>query len=424
MANNYTRKNDVQWTTLNLITKGGTQDLRRLLVKVILFEDIFSNAISVEIVLKDSENLPEINPIVGDEFLELSFKSTSKTIDYDYPPIILSMKLQSIENKIVEAGSTKQFYTMTFTSKTGYKNLTKRLSRAYNDTESNIASDILTNILEVPKKEIEGAKWPRRFLVPGWTPFETLNYLAKGAVRASGYPASNFLFWEDRDKHYFKSLDKIMEEGPQIILNNVVTAQREWDTSPNFTMMNISSFHAENSFNDGLNTQNGMWAKEFIGHDIIKKRLTSHEWKYSAEWSGSVQIDGGNEQLRSDYPTDKWIQQDLEPWQEGDPDYNCWKADDYVKRRASMIQQFNNYKYICEMPGDTKIKVGICCQFKLPSHSHRNEGSEDEVLKGNWVITRIRHDINQRNHSMHLELRKPHLKSFGPQKTIENGDQD
>ncbi len=420
MANQYSRKEDIEYIKCDLIVKGGRQDVTRLLVKGVFYEDLFSNAITFELTLHDSENLPEINPIVGDEFLDIQFKSTKKPKNYDYPIISLYMKLMAIESKVVKEGSTKQYYTLTFISLTGYKNLTKRMNRAYNLVESEIASNVLQKVLEVSNFEIESTKWPRRMVVPNWTPFELLNYLAKGSVRASGYPASNFLFWEDRDKHYFKSLDKIMEQPNDVILENVITGHLEWDRSDNFTQMNVSEFHAQNTFNDTLNTQNGLWASRFIGHDIIKKKLTAHDWLYSSEWNSSVQIDGANERLRSDYPNNTWISESFGPWQENDPDYNGWKSEDYMKRRGPMLQQFQNYQFNCVILGDNNIRVGQKVQFNLPSHSHRERGKEDELLKGSWVITRIRHELSQREHIMILELRKPQLKSFGPQKVIPN----
>ena len=414
----YRRTFDIEYVKLELECKAGIQDLRRSMVKIVIFEDMYANGLTCEVILKDSEAFQEILPIVGDEILHLHFRS-AKIQDNPFPLIKLDMPIKSIENKIAEEGSVKQFFTMTFMSKTTAKNLDRRMCRHYNDLESNIASDIFTNVLNVSNFETELSKYTRNIVIPNWQPYQTLDYLAKVAVRPSNYPASNYMWWEDRDKFYFKSLDKIMEEGAKFKLVNEITAANKWDDAPNFKKYNVSGIRAVNTFNDMTNTGNGLWAKEFIGHDIIKRKLTKHKWLYDSEWSASVQIDGKNEKLRTDYPTNTYVNQDFEPWQEGAEEYNNWHHDDSSKRRLPMMQQFDNYKFICSMPGDTNIRMGVVCEVDLPSMSHRRKNKLDDVLKGNWLVTRIRHELNQRTHQMMLEIRKPHLKSFGIQQTID-----
>ncbi|MFK5283330.1 hypothetical protein ACI3PL_27530, partial [Lacticaseibacillus paracasei] len=49
-----------------------------------------------------------------------------------------------------------------------------------------------------------------KFVSPGWTPLECINWLSKKALPKSG-KACNFLFWESNGAFYFGSVEKLFE---------------------------------------------------------------------------------------------------------------------------------------------------------------------------------------------------------------------
>jgi hypothetical protein len=190
----------------------------------------------------------------------------------------------------------------------------------------------------------------------------------------------------------------------------------------NFTEYNVSEYRTERTFNEIYNVQNGMWGKKMVGQDLFDKKLKYEEWDYNSEWDASVQIDGKNEKLREDFDTKKYVTTEFVPYNENQDLYPSYKANEWNLRRMSMLQQFNNYKLNVNLEGDTNIRLGMKIYFKFPSHSHRNDGRENEVLKGFWLITRILNECDQRTHKMFTELKKPQLKSFGLQKVIPLGE--
>jgi len=69
-------QNDINIISIKMKSSGGKEvDLRYLFEYISIFEDIYSNGMSGYIKMRDSYNLPETFPIIGEETVFIKFTS-------------------------------------------------------------------------------------------------------------------------------------------------------------------------------------------------------------------------------------------------------------------------------------------------------------------------------------------------------------
>ena len=402
------QKADIQIDTLDLKGNSGVVDLRCFLVNMVIFEDIFKPFTHTEIHVIDVESLTEVLPITGDEEIILSFKSSK---DGEYRTYTKTFKIVRVDNLSNTGEGQQKVYRILASTPIAHKNLTRVISRSYPMMrEDEIVSDIVQNVLG-ESVETEPAKFKRNFVVPSMRPLEVIEYLKSVAVRGSGYPAVNYLFFEDADGFKFVSFDKLIESGPAFTLDYKLTRFEYSYPAINTGYNNFETYNVSDKFVDWVfdaiqDTSNGLWRTKFIGHDLIKKSLKETDWKYESEWPGQKHLSNATDELRLKFPKDEFQRIIFGPFQERLEDYHNQFADQYRHKTMPMKQQLGHHILNCNIEGNTNILVGKCCTFNVPSESHRRKDVMDEQLNGDYIVTRIRHDLTRRNHTMSLELRR------------------
>ena len=70
---------DIKIDKLVLRAANGLFDLTNLLEELNIYEDIFANSMKAHLTLQDSLNVPFYAPIVGEEYVDISFRQSSVT---------------------------------------------------------------------------------------------------------------------------------------------------------------------------------------------------------------------------------------------------------------------------------------------------------------------------------------------------------
>ena len=70
---------DIKIELLELVTPAETFDLRKLFVSMNIYEDLFGDSVTIDLVINDSINLPYKAPILGEEYL--NFSIFTKSVD-------------------------------------------------------------------------------------------------------------------------------------------------------------------------------------------------------------------------------------------------------------------------------------------------------------------------------------------------------
>ena len=239
-----------------------TLDLSSVWTEINLFEDIYSPAISGDVTLVSSGGFVEGIPIIGEETLEIHMSvagaetppmpypgdhSTDESVTKSVNPLIKG-KYRIYKNDPpqplakVDGTFSYKFY---FVSEEMITNMKIKVQKAYPTTMSfgaaypqmsspsssdEITIDQITRSLFYDcfigtKKPADQNSTSKNFLVepttgtvsyviPNWTPFQALNFLAGRAVSVnSRSPGSNFVFYETLRGYRFVSIETLQAGG-------------------------------------------------------------------------------------------------------------------------------------------------------------------------------------------------------------------
>ena len=120
-----------------LTTKGLEIDITNLLENINIYEDIYSNAISGDLLFKDTNNLVLNAPIIGEEKLSLKIQTPQQSpklhnddetsvIDYVTTPL----QVYKI-NTVAQANDSALLVSVNFTTQESFRNQISRISQSY-----------------------------------------------------------------------------------------------------------------------------------------------------------------------------------------------------------------------------------------------------------------------------------------------------
>lgn len=403
------RQQSVQVSSINLTTRGGSWELFQdpAMVSLIIYEDLFNNFMTGNITIMDTGGVFEDAPICGDEQLTVSFKTSP-----EYPNAEFSKQfwIYKCAEFTTAHGSRTRVYQLNFAGKAFHKNLEKRLRRSFMGMNENaIVQNICENLLEV-EVETEGTKYSRDIIMPGWRPLYAINYLATSSVRGSGYPASNYVFFETMDKYKYCSIDQLIEPSYKWEIDFHLA--RVNSPRSDAKLWNAKDYRITRTFDNIQNGSGGMWAHKFIYQDILKKKVDKKEYVYRSEFGGQIHTDGGGVPQREQQSDELDQAVSYGPWQKegGGMNYNSKYADDWMKRRRPMMQAFMNYSLELDTEGNSGARVGDKVKFNLVSNKP-GSSEEDKRLSGEYLITRLKHIVTNTEHRCTVEIRKDCLKS-------------
>lgn len=387
-------------------------DIRTLIVSMNIYEDVFAHFTTIELTVLDPLSMNEDPGIFSEEDIVISFESTS-----GFPTYSKSFKVYKIDSfSSSSQGSKHKVYTVHGITAGAFTNVKNRASRCWKDMkESDIVSDICTNVLGI-EVETEGTLNDRYFVAPNIRPVSVIQEMCRSAVRETGYPTCNYVFYEDKNGHKFQSIDKLIEQGPSHKVTHRVAADKSHEE---YAQLNARSYSNISMFDFFKNVDAGVYGTRFFWLDYQKKEYDKKDYIYSAEFGGQAQIDGGNDELMNGppgFPEQRIIlgsrNQEAEP-----PEFSTHFADEYRHKRQSIMSQFENNVYLVDTDGDTNVELGQIVELDMPSYDSSDDKGgafvqkEDKRYSGNYLVAQIRHHVNQEEHRMTLGLIKHQLKS-------------
>ena len=169
-----------------------------LVIEINIFEDIFSNTLSGNIMLTDIRDIITLLPIQGQEELFLKIKTPSLSdpndiLDFSKNPFVINKV--SLRREVTSGG---QIYDLSFVSPEAVKNTKKRISKSYARSKANIG-EIVDDLMKLDKSGIQTSKevfveptlGTRNYVVPNSNPFTFISKLTKevNPIDLEGYTA-------------------------------------------------------------------------------------------------------------------------------------------------------------------------------------------------------------------------------------------
>jgi len=350
------------------------------------------------IIFIDAAAILESYPIVGDEYLYISFKSSPLAKEYN--KIFKIIKLESVDE--VPAKGI-QLYTLHFVSTIADESLKRKLRVSFkNKKESEIIESICKNTLGVNKIEVEETLNERTFVIPNWSPLKTIKYLANTSIRDSNSRSASFLFYEDRNGFKFKSLETMMGEEA------VAELTLDKNNYKKQTISSIKEFEIDNCFDIVSNSNNGYYGSTITEIDLIDKKVNTYNYTNETFLEDQDKIDDtGGYAIHGQSKSDGGDRPIVRVRNHTHANGNFNNAHNVMPRRMFMLQQFKNYEIDVTLPGNSNWITGSKILFNNPSLRKTTLPEDNKYITGNFICTETWHEITPSKHNMMITLRKP-----------------
>lgn len=403
---------EIHIENITLVSSIGSKiDLKAIAGEVCLYEDIFSNTLSGHVMIEDANDLINSMPLTGEELLEIEM--WTPTLTNKFKKVFYVYKLQNRTSK-----KRVQTYMLNFCSPELIYSTNSKVAKSFSGPISRTVLDIMKNpryiVTDTQNSNFicEETKNSYTFIAPYWSPFETINWLSTRAVNKSGVP--NFLFFESNQEFAFVSIDSLIKQTPQ----------REYvfsDSDPNTAVGKdglmedkykmVMSIDTPVTFDYLRNVSAGMYASRLYTLDMTTKSIDSKTFDYIRDFDKSSHL---NQYPLKTTELAKKSLANIFHMEKNNYLYGSTKQDqgysNYFLERNSLIEQLSAFKILIKVHGRTDIKAGQTITFTIPQMRQilgdeiQSPTSKSEYYSGKYLVTAIKHQINNNKHVMFMEI--------------------
>lgn len=421
---------DYNLVSIDLVTTGKTVSLKPLLVELNYFEDLYSTSISGDILVADTLGLIPLLLINGSEFIELEFKKSYE----DNLPIKRRFRVFKISKRSPELNNMYENYIIKFCSEELLLSEQYRISKSYKTKKiSEIITDILKNYLKVDKKIfIEDTTGTYDFVLPNKKIFETINWLSMYALPNSKNPGADMIFFENSDGFWFKSLQTLFKQKS---FQTYYFNPKNITTDMNQKMTNIISFEVIDSFDmlDGIS--NGTFVNKVISVDPLTRQFKTTSFNYNEYFNKAQKLNKSkvtsNYKNRLGYTNYDTPTNELQTGsfrlvttnnnqkkqkyisQKGNAVAEDINIEIFMSNRTAQMSLANYVRVKVSVPGNPQLTVGMPIDLNIfamkpvaYSDANTNQKKLDPFYSGKYIISAVRHIIQDTSYITVMELAK------------------
>ena len=404
---------DVSIDKIEIISSNGFgQEVSNQVVALEIYEDLWSPFISGVLALKDSLDLANIFPFIGEEYVNIkihtpTFEGKSKVIEEQFYIYKMTNREMSSDRNLI--------YELHFISREAIVDLNKATSKAYAGKCSDIAQSIITGNDGLESKKpviIEETPNGVKFVANYWPPVKSLNYTAETSANRDG--AANYLFFENRLGLNFVSLDYLYKGDlvQEFVYDNYMR---------DFTSDGRSTRNVEKEYQriieisipevyDYMNrVRSGMYANKMTNYDLVTKKYIVKTFDMLEDFSNNTHLNefaSASKKVIRRFNSLGFIYPKYHANFNNFGDVTNSKT---IQKRMSQLQQAEATKIQIVVPGRTDYTVGKKVRVKL--NKFNPIGSDDtditdNMFSGNYIISGVNHFIDREKHQCHMELMK------------------
>ena len=403
---------DVSIDKVRIITpKGFYQDVGAQVINVQFYEDLFSPFITGSLILKDSIDLVNLFPFVGEEFLELEISTpTLKENNIKGKYYIYKMSNREM------TGDKSVVYQLHFISVEAVVDLNKKISKVFGDQISKLVKPFLTDKtygLETTKKVyVEETSNNTKYISNYWSPVENIQYLAGQAVNKNGSPS--YIFFENRDGFYFMTLETLYTNAT--FASFVYDKYTRDDRPGGGSVRNISEdfkrileISIPVSFDYMDRIRNGMLSSRQISYDVVKKTYSAKNYNMFQKFDKQKHLN------KYAINSDRAIFRANSRIINFPKDYGNFNGFEDVtsaktnQERISLLKLSEANKLNITVPGRCDYTVGLKIALdlkKIEPLSKADKDTTDKMFSGNYIIAAINHYIDREKHECYMEIIK------------------
>jgi hypothetical protein len=420
---------DFSLDTLNFLTSSGqTFDLRKLLVELCYYEDIYSFSVSGYLTVQDGQGFVQLLQLTGNQFLELNFgkiKGAPNNIKQTF-------RVYKIENRKPSGNMNTESYKLYFCSEELILSEQTKISKSVVGTKiSNIVRGVLTDnnngLFVNPEKiaVIEETTGVYDFIIPRLKPFEAISWVsnyARPSASNQNDKVADMLFFQNRDGFNFRSLQSMFKQPIygtyKYQLKNLGDNEQSFKEKMN-TILNYEFVKTYDMLNE---ISQGTFANKLISLDTISRTANTTTYNYETNKSEHLNKGAVSNEMRnrlgltqSNSPDSSFkvstgnAMQSNAAYIKQVPNAVAKNiaVETYIPNRTAQISLANYTVMKMTIPGDPGISVGRTINVNLltlkPSATSKGL---NEFYSGKYLVTAVRHIIQPTVYQTVVEIAK------------------
>jgi hypothetical protein len=426
--------------------KGEAIDLKFIFIELNLYESIYKNAVTGTLIITDAKN--QIGRLEVQGLERIAFKLSSpgtKNVED-----MLDASVETGEPfHIYKITDRKQIgpgvmqYTLHFASREFMRNLRTKVSQAYNGRLDIAVRKILQeeDYLDSRRKlKYEKTGNSNKIVIPNLRPFDAINMIANRSLPEKSNTVG-YYFYQTVKGFHFRSWDSMVSKQgnakrpikqefyymPLKFKDEAIENKIEHD------FKSVQSYRFLNNFHDvAANTALGTYGHRVTSYDLYAKSIFDGDWNFHEMFDFTIHTDfennhrdaektpiaGGpvdydNDKNVSDYPEARTSLQSTTQFLHN-KEVNAIYGSSHVAESMLRGVQVSKQNQILHgttlklvVKGQSYLEPGDLIQFNIrPIDADKTDIEEDYRYSGQYVITKIRHQITSDIYTMVLECAK------------------
>jgi len=427
-----------------------TFDFTSYVIEFNLYEDIWSPALSGDIVVTDAVNAITKWPIRGGEIITCKWRTRTFA---DTPANIIekSFQIYAIERRILN-NDREQFYVLKFCSIEAISDQARSITQAYGapgmprETDKIAQQIYLEHIqeyrrIDAPKTitELYVGDTPHsskiQYTSNFWTPFQNMQFISRRCQGAE-FIGSDYIFYESNKAFYLTSIQNLIQKQLDVGLwEEFLYAPPNLDVPTRGGGETFLAQEVPKSFNkiesisiprtinilDGQDT--GYYSASTRAFDLFTKEQAEVTLDGRDQFSSFVHTDtgipipAGIQRNPYSFVNIKYLNQVMFTGMQGglvDGKFGTEANPAMLANnlfRQVYFNSFRDYTFEIDLPGRTDIEVGKLIKMVYPNAGDKAADATyadliDPLLTGNYLITAIKHKFDSARHTMKLEIVK------------------
>lgn len=384
------------------------------------YEDLFAPFLTGSLVVKDSLDLINNMPFVGQEFIELKIFTPTLDVGMGDQGIIQGRYYIYKMTEREYVGDKSLVYQLHFISEEALNDLNIKLSRGFQGKISDTVKKLVKEILQTDKTlTIEETKNATRYVSNYWSVVRNISFLMDQSTNTND--SSTYTFFENRDGFNFVSLDWLNEQPviQEFFNGNATQDVKKGGGSAKKIDQDFSKI-LELSVPSGFDyidrIASGTYTSRLITHDYTTKRYKTVNYDYLAKFNEA------KETRLNKYPITTpdvaarvnatiIVDETVNNLFSGFGDVSNIRQ---MQDRTSRMKQAEAFKINIKVKGRTDYTVGqrVKLFITTPSPTNANDTPEqtvDQMYSGYYLIGAINHVIDKEKHECYMELIKDSL---------------
>jgi len=414
MKSNETLKfaGDVNIDKIRIITPTGFyQDIAAQVINIQLYEDLFSPFISGSLILKESLDLINLFPFIGEEYLELEI--STPTLQKNN--IKGKFHIYKMTNREI-VGDRSMIYQLHFISIEALADLNKKISKSFagkvSDMVDRFVKDKYDGLESNKQVFIEPTLNSTKYVSNFWSPVQNITYLCEQAINQNKTP--DFVFFENRDGFYFISLESLYSGAAfqeftydKYTRDDLPGGGSVRNVEQDYKRITAISIPTGFDYLDRI--QSGMISSKMITYDSTKKSYTSKNYTMFNRFEQQKHLNkfpiNSNKSI---FRNNALIMTEMKAFgnQAGFGDVTNTKI---LQERTSLMKLAEANKLEITVPGRADYTVGQKIAIvlnKMEQTTEKDGDITDKMFSGYYIIAAINHYIDREKHECVMEVIK------------------